>query len=92
MPGIDEKNETEDDEMEQESPGSERSEDDEESDTPSGSDDEESSGLLSLVVGALAVYTFDLEYLILSPTENCQEYNTVGQRLNYMVTTISGFS
>ncbi len=44
MPGIDDKNETEEDDMEQDTPDSDKSEDDEDSETGSGSDDEESSG------------------------------------------------
>ena len=44
MPGIDEKNDTEEDEMEQDTPDSEKSDEDEESDTASGTDDDESSG------------------------------------------------
>ena len=49
MPGIDDKNETEEDDMEQDTPESDKSEDEDDSDSASGSDDEESSGDISVL-------------------------------------------
>ena len=45
MPGIEDKNDTEDDEMEQDTPESDKSDDEEDSESGSGSEEDESSGV-----------------------------------------------
>ncbi len=66
MPGIDDKNDTEDDEMEQETPESDKSDDEEESESGSGSEEDESSGSVRTVL--LYYRPFQIEHWLFSVT------------------------
>ncbi len=61
MPGIEDKNDTEDDEMEQETPESEKSEDEEESESGSGSEEDESSGECAIIARWCCLLVFPAE-------------------------------